>query len=203
MANYIVGLTGGIGSGKTTVSTMFAEKGITIVDADIVAREVVEPNCQALINIAQHFGDEILLANGQLNRSLLRSKVFADEHEKQWLNNLLHPLIRARILAQLSANAGDYCILSAPLLFENNLQQFVNRKLVIDVSVATQLARTCLRDKSNESEVMAIIDSQIARDKRLLLADDVIDNETSDLASVQAQVDQLDHQYKMLSTSSK
>ena len=203
MANYIVGLTGGIGSGKTTVSTMFAEKGITIVDADIVAREVVEPNSQALINIAQHFGDDILLANGQLNRSLLRSKVFADENEKQWLNNLLHPLIRESILAQLSQSKGDYCILSAPLLFENNLQQFVNRKLVIDVSVATQLARTCLRDKSNESEVMAIINSQISRDKRLLLADDVIDNETSDLASVQAQVDQLDHQYKMLSTSSK
>ncbi|MDO6444666.1 dephospho-CoA kinase [Colwellia sp. 1_MG-2023] len=196
MAKYIVGLTGGIGSGKTTVSNMFAELGVEIIDADIIAREVVAPNSLALKEIAQHFGQEILLTNGELDRSALRSKVFADDEDKRWLNALLHPLIRQSILMALSQAAGQYCILSAPLLLENNLHVLVNTVLVVDVSVETQLKRTCLRDKSNQQEVNAIINSQINRDQRLALADDIINNERADLAYVREQVISLNARYQ-------
>ncbi len=201
MAKFIVGLTGGIGSGKTTVSNMFMELGINIVDADIVAREVVQPNSPALTKIAVHFGQDILLADGQLNRSLLRTKIFADSNEKTWLNDLLHPLIRTNILSQLEQCSGDYCILSAPLLFENQLQKMVQRSLVIDVSEQTQVARTCQRDNTTEAEVCAIISSQISRENRLTLADDIINNEDSDLAKVNQQVLTLDKCYRQLASS--
>jgi len=203
MTPYIIGLTGGIGSGKTTVSNMFAEKGIIIVDADVVARDAVKPNSPALKKIVAHFGDNILLNSGELNRSLLRSKIFSDDAEKQWLNNLLHPLIRADITAALLQCQDDYCILSAPLLFENNLHSMVNRCLVVDVSIETQLMRTCQRDTSNEQEVLAIIASQISRQDRLALADDVINNENVDFENVQTQVDSLNKKYQMLATSYK
>lgn len=196
MAKYIVGLTGGIGSGKTTVSNMFADLGVEIIDADIIARQVVAPNSLALKEIAQHFGQEILLTNGELDRSALRSRVFADDEDKRWLNALLHPLIRQSILTALSQAAGQYCILSAPLLLENNLHVLVNTVLVVDVSVETQLKRTCLRDKSNQQEVNAIINSQINRDQRLALADDIINNERADLAYVREQVISLNARYQ-------
>ncbi|GAA6204084.1 dephospho-CoA kinase [Thalassotalea sp. SU-HH00458] len=196
MAKYIVGLTGGIGSGKTTVSNMFADLGIEIIDADIIARQVVTPNSEALTAIAQHFGQEILLENGELNRSALRSKVFANDDEKKWLNALLHPLIRQSILSALSAASGDYCILSAPLLLENNLHVLVNTVLVVDVSVDTQLKRTCRRDNSDQQEVNAIINSQISREKRIGLANQVIDNESADLQQIKAQVTTLHKHYQ-------
>lgn len=196
MAKYIVGLTGGIGSGKTTVSNMFEELGVEIVDADIVARQVVVPESEALTKIVQYFGQSILAENGELNRSVLRSKIFSNYDDKEWLNALLHPLIRQNILNELSLASGDYCILSAPLLLENNLQALVNSVLVVDVSIATQLSRTCQRDSSNQQEVNAIINSQISREKRLTFADDIINNETSDLNEVLSQVIALDAQYK-------
>lgn len=201
MAKYIVGLTGGIGSGKTTVSDMFAQLGVEIIDADVVARQVVTPNSEALTKIVEHFGDNILTEKGELNRSALRSKIFSNDDEKQWLNALLHPLIRQSILEQLTLASGDYCILSAPLLLENNLQVLVNKVLVVDVSIATQLARTCQRDSSNQDEVNAIINSQISREKRLTFADDVINNEVSDLKQVLAQVISLDAKYKTCADS--
>ncbi|MDG1751324.1 MAG: dephospho-CoA kinase [Thalassotalea sp.] len=196
MAKYIVGLTGGIGSGKTTVSNMFAELGVEVIDADIVARQVVAPNSEALVKIVEHFGQDILNKNGELNRGTLRSKIFSNENEKQWLNALLHPLIRQNILNELALASGDYCILSAPLLLENNLQALVNRVLVVDISVATQLSRTCQRDSSNQQEVNAIINSQISREKRLTFADDIINNESSDLNEVITQVNALNKSYK-------
>jgi len=201
MAKYIVGLTGGIGSGKTTVSNMFLELGINIIDADVVAREVVQPNSPALNKIAQHFGQDILLADGQLNRSLLRSKIFANSDEKSWLNDLLHPLIRTNIITQLEQASGKYCILSAPLLFENQLHKMVQRSLVIDVSKQIQIARTCQRDNTNEAEVCAIINSQISREKRLALADDVLNNESNDLSEVKQRVLILDKSYRQLASS--
>jgi len=201
MAKYIVGLTGGIGSGKTTVSNMFLELGINIIDADVVAREVVQPNSSALNKIAQHFGQDILLADGQLNRSLLRSKIFANSDEKSWLNDLLHPLIRTNITTQLEHASGIYCILSAPLLFENQLHKMVQRSLVIDVSKQIQIARTCQRDNTNEAEVCAIINSQISREKRLALADDVLNNESNDLSEVKQRVLILDKSYRQLASS--
>lgn len=201
MAKYIIGLTGGIGSGKTTVSDMFVSLGVNVIDADIVARQVVAPKSEALERISQHFGQDILLENGELNRSLLRKKIFSNDNEKNWLNALLHPLIRKNIIEQLSQAPGDYCILSAPLLLENNLQALVNRVLVIDVSLETQLVRTCKRDNSVQEEVNAIISSQISREKRISLADDIINNENSDLLLVSEQVIALDNFYKILSNS--
>lgn len=197
MAKYIVGLTGGIGSGKTTVSDMFATLGVKIIDADVVARQVVAPQSEALAKIVQHFGQSILDEDGTLNRSALRTKIFSDDNEKQWLNTLLHPLIRENILTELAYASGEYCILSAPLLLENNLQMLVNTILVIDVAEETQLTRTCQRDNSDQQEVRAIINSQISRDKRLTFADELINNDSSNLHEILAQVIALDKQYKV------
>jgi len=199
MANFTVGLTGGIGSGKTTVSTLFFELGVEIVDADIIAREVVGPNTHALTLIAKHFGNEILLVNKQLNRALLRKRIFSNSKDKIWLNALLHPLIRESILNKIQASQGEYCILSAPLLIENNLQSLVNRILIIDVSVQTQLTRTTNRDDCDESIIQEIINSQINREQRLAAANDIIDNESSDLVSLRKSVSELHQQYLFLS----
>jgi len=188
MSKFIVGLTGGIGSGKTTVSNMFADLGVDIIDADVVAREVVEPNSYALNKITQHFGSEMLLADGRLNRKLLREKVFTSDVEKQWLNQLLHPLIREQLILQLKQASSEYCILSAPLLFENNLQKLVNTSLVVDVEETTQINRTCRRDDVNEAQIKAIMGNQINRSKRLALANDIIANESVDLSQLKNQV---------------
>lgn len=201
MAAFIIGLTGGIGSGKTTVSDLFCELDIEVVDADVVARSVVKKGSNALNQIAIHFGDEILLKDGTLDRSALRSKIFSDDVEKAWLNNLLHPLIRTSLLKQLSECSGVYCILSAPLLFENNLQGLTNRSLVIDVPVETQIERTCERDKSQANEVKAIIASQISREKRLKLADDILSNVASDFSKLRKQVLALHDEYLALATA--
>lgn len=201
MATFIIGLTGGIGSGKTTVSDLFASLGIEIVDADVVARSVVEKGSEALERIVSHFGKEILLDDGTLNRALLRSKIFADEEEKIWLNNLLHPVIRTSMLKKLNECNGDYCILSAPLLFENNLQSIVNRSLVVDVSLESQIERTCKRDSSNIEQIKAIIASQHPREKRLAMSDDIIDNESPDLNELKLKVVMLDKKYRDLAST--
>jgi len=177
MSTLVIGLTGGIGSGKTTITDHFQALGITIIDADIIAREVVAINSPALKAIANHFGDEYIEANGQLNRPLLRSRIFSNETDKRWLNQLLHPLIRTTIVSQTQSAKSAYCILVAPLLIENNLHKLVNRVLVVDVSEETQLQRTLLRDSSSEKEIKAIIASQATRAERLKQADDIILNE--------------------------
>lgn len=180
---FIVGLTGGIGSGKSTVAQHFIELGIACIDADQTAREVVQPGAAALKAISEHFGESILLTDGSLDRRQLRDKVFADEQARQWLNDLLHPLIRQRMLQQCQEAIGPYCILMVPLLFENNLQSLVQRTLVIDVDEATQIRRTMQRDHTTEAQVQAIISSQCSRQKRLTLADDILfngDNVTSE-----------------------
>ena len=151
--------------------------GIEIIDADIIAREVVAVNSPALKAIAHHFGNDYLLADGQLNRALLRSRIFSNEVDKQWLNNLLHPLIRNNIVEQTKEAKSEYCILVAPLLIENNLLELVDRVLIVDVSETTQIARTLLRDNSSEQEVKAIIASQTNRTARVNAADDIINND--------------------------
>ena len=191
MSQYIVGLTGGIGSGKSTVTQFFINLGIDVVDADIVAREVVEPNSPALNAIKQHFGEDILLKDGTLNRPKLRSQVFANEEEKNWLNSLLHPLIRKAMLEQLQACESKYCILVAPLLIENKLNKLVDSVLVIDIDEQTQVKRVLKRDASNKQEIKNIIASQISRPDRLTAADHIIDNQNKDLNCVKNQVDRL------------
>ncbi|PCI62960.1 MAG: dephospho-CoA kinase [Gammaproteobacteria bacterium] len=201
MSNFIIGLTGGIGSGKTTIANMFAEFGIDLIDADIIARQVVAKNSPALDAIKEHFGTSIILNDGMLNRTKLRAEIFADEQKKQWLNQLLHPLIRQHILAEIDTSTSQYCLLVAPLLIENNLTAYVNRILVIDVSESCQIARTTLRDSNNAQQVQNIINSQLSRTKRLAVADDVIDNNTSNLQQVQQQVKLLHQQYLKLSAT--
>ena len=202
MSNFIVGITGGIGSGKTTIANMFADLGIDQVDADIVAREVVRPNSPALEKIIKYFDSSYLLNDGSLDRAKLRKKIFSDPLAKKWLNNLLHPLIRAAILAELSTKRSSYCLLVAPLLIENNLTQYVNRTLVVDVDEQTQLKRAMSRDNSSKALIENIMQSQLPRKKRLTVANDIIDN-TVNLTKVRAQVEALHQLYVNLSKSTR
>ena len=195
MSKFIVGLTGGIGSGKTTVANYFASQGIELIDADIVARQVVEPNSVALKQITEHFGKDFLLADGNLDRVKLRTKIFSNPQDKGWLNQLLHPIIRTELLKQLQLAKSPYCILVAPLLIENHLTQYVDKTLVIDIPVELQIARTMERDNNNKEQVQNIINSQIGRTDRLKAADDVIDNSSSDLIKIHQQVEKLHQQY--------
>ena len=173
---YVVGLTGGIGSGKSTIAGLFAELGVPIVDADLVARQVVEKGSPLLAEIAVHFGPEILLKDGTLNRAALREKIFANEMQKHWLNQLLHPAIRHEMLRQLAAQQAPYCIFMVPLLIENNLTALCQRILVIDVLEHTQVERAGQRDNNQVEQIKRIMQSQVSRQERLKYADDVINN---------------------------
>lgn len=199
MSKMIIGLTGGIGCGKTTVSNFFAELGIDVIDADIAARIVVQPGKHALLAIEQRFGSDIITADGQLNRAKLRHQIFTKPDDKTWLNNLLHPLIRQEIISQIRTAKSDYCLLVAPLLLENKLDKLVDRVLVVDVDEASQIARTIARDASSEAEVKRIIASQIPREQRLKEADDIIKNEHITLKEIHQLVINLDHKYRLLS----
>ncbi|OXX74955.1 dephospho-CoA kinase [Vibrio sp. V19_P1S1T109] len=173
----VVGLTGGIASGKSTVAHLFQQHfSIDVVDADIIAREVVELGSEGLTAICAHFGLTILKPDGQLDRTKLREKIFADEQEKAWLNQLLHPMIRAKMIADLAKTTSPYALLVVPLLIENNLQTLVDRILVVDVDLKTQIARTMARDKVSEQQVRSILAAQASREQRLQYADDVIKN---------------------------
>lgn len=194
MSAFIVGLTGGIGSGKTTVANLFAAHGIVLVDADIVAREVVAPGQPALAAIAAHFGHQILTVDGQLNRPALRSQVFSDAKAKAWLDQLLHPLIRQQLLQQLQQAQSPYVLLVAPLLIENGLTAVVDQLLVVDVDPQLQLQRTVQRDQVSSDQVAAIMASQCQRSQRLQLADQIISNET-DVAALTGKVASLHQLY--------
>jgi len=197
VSDFIVGLTGGIGSGKSTVAQHFADLGITVVDADVAARQVVAPGQPALQQIIDHFGSQVRAADQSLDRSALRQIIFQDPAQKAWLNQLLHPLIRQQMFAQLQAARSVYAILMAPLLLENQLDQYVDQVLVVDVSEAVQLARTMARDQNDASLVQAIMAAQCSRSERLQRANQVIDNQ-ADPAQLSAQVAQLDQLYQRL-----
>ncbi|EGU39228.1 dephospho-CoA kinase [Vibrio scophthalmi] len=174
---FVIGLTGGIASGKTTVANLFQQQfGIDIVDADIVAREVVEPESAGLKQIVQRYGAAILLDDGTLNRAQLRDIIFAEPNEKQWLDALLHPMIRQRMLEQLDNTTTPYALLVIPLMAENNLQTLANRVLVVDVDESSQIERTMLRDGISQQQAQSIVNSQATRAQRLAIADDVIKN---------------------------
>jgi dephospho-CoA kinase len=176
MSGLIIGLTGGIGCGKSTISDEFARLGITIVDADIIARDMVAPHSQGLKAIIERFGKDILNSDDSLDRAKLRKLVFADPALTAWLNALLHPLIRSEMERQLHASQSAYTILSVPLLLENNLDTLCDRVLVVDIDEATQIARVNSRDNSDIATINAIIAAQIDRSSRLAKADDIIDN---------------------------
>ena len=198
---YVVGLTGGIGSGKSTIAELFAELGVSVIDADLVARQVVEKGSPLLAEIATHFGPEILLEDGALNRAALREKVFNHESEKQWLNQLLHPAIRHEMLQQLAAQDAPYCIFMVPLLIENKLTALCQRVLVVDVSEQTQLTRASQRDNNQLALIKNIMQSQVSRSERLQHADDVINNDadlSESLPQLKQKVLDLHHHYLQL-----
>lgn len=173
---YIVGLTGGIGSGKTTACNFFADLGVDIIDADLIAREVVPADSPALNSISQYFGKTILTHSGELNRSRLRQIIFNNADKRKWLENLLHPLIRENIFRQIDTASSEYVILSAPLLLENDHYNFVNRVLVLDIPEEKQAERVAVRDDISLENVREIMATQMSRNERLALADDVILN---------------------------
>lgn len=192
--NFVVGLTGGIGSGKTAVSDIFAGLGIDVIDADIIARDVVKPGTPALASIVEKFGRNILNAEGSLDRAELRAKVFEDSNAKVWLNQLLHPAIREAMQQAIVESITPYCILSVPLLIENKLQHLVDRILVVDCDETLQLQRALARDGSSEATIKSIMASQASRTTRLSHADDVVVNESS-LAALSEQVNTLHEAY--------
>lgn len=176
---YTVALTGGIGSGKSTVANAFAACGVNVIDADIIAREVVEPGTPALGAIVEHFGPQMLLADGSLDRRRLREKIFSQPEEKQWLNVLLHPQIQQETQRRMRQATSAYVLWVVPLLVENKLWTRADRVLVVDVSKETQLARTVARDGVSRQHAENILAAQATREARLAVADDVIDNNGS------------------------
>ncbi|NVJ60800.1 MAG: dephospho-CoA kinase [Gammaproteobacteria bacterium] len=195
---FKVGLTGGVGCGKSTIAKLFQNYGITIIDADQIAREVVQKGSKTVKQIAKKFGNDILTDSGELDRKSLREKVFSNESSLEWLNNLMHPQIRNRLLREAEKASGSYVILDIPLLFENKLEMLVDRILVVDIPVEEQVRRVIARDSVSEENVKAIINRQISREIRLSKADDIIDNtiHKSDLKSL---VDPLHQQYLSMS----
>jgi len=173
---YIVALTGGIGSGKSTVADAFARHGVMVVDADVIARQVVEPGAPALAAIVERFGNEMLQSDGTLNRAALRQRIFSNPDEKSWLNQLLHPLNHQETQRQLAQVTSHYALWVVPLLVENNLQARADRVLVVDVDSETQLARTIARDGISRQQAQNILSAQVTREQRLAAADDIIDN---------------------------
>lgn len=175
----IIGLTGGIGSGKSAATAIFQRLGIGCVDADQVAREIVVPGEPALAAIVEHLGARLLTADGQLNRSALRNRIFKDEQQRLWLEALLHPLIRERMKQQLAAQTSPYAILVAPLLFENNLDSGCDASILIDVPEDLQLRRVMARDGGDETQAKAIIARQMSRTEKRQRADYIVDNSGS------------------------
>ncbi|MEZ8151343.1 dephospho-CoA kinase [Vibrio splendidus] len=196
----IIGLSGGIASGKTTVANLFNEHfNIDIVDADIVAREVVAVGSDGLKQITDRFGETILLEDGSLNRSKLRELIFSDPTEKQWLNDLLHPMIRNKIDSDLSKVTSPYGLLVAPLLVENQMQGMADRVLIVDVPTEVQIERTMSRDNVSREQVASILKSQASREQRLAVADDVIKNHTKN-QELLPQITDLHQKYLAIST---
>jgi len=197
---YIVALTGGIGSGKSTVANAFAKLGATIVDADVIARQVVEPGSEALCAIRARFGDDILLADGGLNRPLLRRRIFSSPQDKAWLNALLHPLIARETKRRIADATGDYVLWVVPLLLENHLQSQADRVLVVDVDPEVQIARALRRDGGDRGQIENILAAQASREQRLACADDIIDN-SGRPDEIAASVAKLHRYYNQLATS--
>ncbi|MFD2190301.1 dephospho-CoA kinase [Pistricoccus aurantiacus] len=195
-----IGLTGGIASGKSSVARAFEALGIEWVDADDTAREVVAPGEPALADIVARHGKEILDEHGELNRRALRERIFADETERRWLEGVIHPRVRERLLEHMRRMAqgpAPYHLVVVPLLFEAGLSEIVDRRLVIDVPESLQIERTASRDGVSEAQARAIVDAQLPREERLARADDVIDN-SGDLEALKRQVAELDEKYRRL-----
>ena len=196
----IIGLTGGIGSGKSTVAEAFRQHGINTVDADSASRAVVEPGMPALESIGEHFGANILQQDGSLDRAALRSIVFSDPQQKAWLESLLHPLIREWIIQQLQISTGPYVVLESPLLFETDQHQLADTVVLVDIPEELQIERASARDSNLADQIKRIIDSQMPRQEKLSRADIVFDN-SQPLETVASRVADLHNQFLSLAAA--
>jgi len=193
-----IGLTGGIGSGKTTAARLFEKRSITVIDADRIARALVEPGGPALAAVAEQFGEHLIVDGGRLNRSDLREIVFSSPERRQQLESILHPLVYRAIDEALTAVKAPYCILSIPLLLEANQRKRVDRVLVVDCPVGLQIARVIERDHLSPGGVRRILNAQVSREQRLGAADDILDN-CSTIEELDKQVEKLHNFYLTLS----
>lgn len=191
-----IGLTGGIGSGKSTLAELFAAKGIPVLDADLIARDLVEPGQPCLEAITLRFGKE-LLKDGRLDRKRLREIVFAEPEQRRWLESLLHPMVYAEMQARIEKLSAPYCLLVIPLLLETGRRGFVDRLLVVDCPVEIQRRRVQLRDGCGAEEIERLLSSQISREERLAAADDIVENAGS-AAELPGRVEQLHRRYLWL-----
>ena len=193
----MIGLSGGIGSGKSPASGIFSRLGIPVIDADEIARALVAPGEPALAEIAGAFGEDILNRAGELDRDALRRRVFADSTERQRLEAILHPLIGEETRRQSNEAGGTYQVIVVPLLVESSLRDFVDRILVVDCDEANLIMRLLARDAESRSQARRILAAQASREERLAIADDVVDN-SADLDSLRARVGELDVSFRSL-----
>lgn len=196
-----IGLTGGIGSGKSTVAEMFARKGAPIVDTDEIAHELVRAGQPALREIEQAFGPEVISADGNLDRAQMRGRIFSDASERKRLEAILHPRIRDTVQQRIANLVAPYCVIVVPLLVETRFDELVDRVLVVDVDKKQQLERTKARDQLSAAAIDAVIAAQAGRSRRLARADDVIANKGT-LEQLEREVERLDIRYRTLSRSS-
>jgi len=199
---WVLGLTGGIGSGKSAAAERFAEHGIHVVDADQAARWVVEPGRPALQKLAEHFGVAILQPGGALDRQALRKRIFEDAEQRRWVEALLHPLIAQEITDNLARATSPYAVFVSPLMVESGQYKRTERLLVVDAPMELQRERTLKRDNTTPEQVEAILKAQASREQRLALADDVVLNDR-DLAWLHSEVDRLHHFYLTLPGASE
>lgn len=195
-----IGLTGGIASGKSAVADSFDRRGTPIVDADVIAREVVEPGQPALSEIAETFGAQILDADGRLDRTAMRDQIFSDDQKRRKLESILHPRIKEAMERQVARLTVPYCVLAIPLLIEAHQQDLVDRILVIDVPVELQISRLLQRDRTSKAAAEAILKAQLDRETRLRFADDIIVNNGT-LAELDSKVEQLHQKYLALAAT--
>jgi dephospho-CoA kinase len=175
----IVGLTGGIGSGKSAAANFFQDEGITVIDADELAREVIDKNSPGFKSIVHYFGSKIIDSNGLIDRAFLRKEAFDDDKKKKVLESIIHPLVKDLMTRRIANSNSVYSIIMVPLIFETNSMSNYNRILVIDCDPKIQLERATLRDNNSNEQIQKIIDSQCSREERLCIANDVIPNNDS------------------------
>jgi len=190
----IIGLTGGIGSGKSTTADLFAQHAVPVIDTDIIAREIVEPGKPALSSLVAHFGEDICLNDGSLDRARLKQHILEDDTERQYLESVLHPVIRSTVEQRIRQLDSCYCIVVIPLLVETGSYSMLDRILVVDIPVDEQIRRTRQRDSMDEATIEAIIALQADREQRLEHAADIIDN-SRDLAQLENDVSRLHEKY--------
>jgi dephospho-CoA kinase len=193
----VIGLTGGIGSGKSTVADLFAAIGVPVIDTDRISREIVEPGTETLQTIVQHFGPEVLLPDGHLDRRRLRERIFHEPADRAWLEQLLHPRIGDEMQRQIVDLQDEYVIVVVPLLFESGFDALVDRILVVDAPEEQQIARVTSRDSATPDQVISVLGAQMDRQERLRRADEVIVND-ADIKALRGEVAALDARYRAL-----